>query len=266
MLPALNPRTRTIVSDRLRTIVLFTVDDGEAMRIRWLGWAGVEIEAQDERVLVDPLQDAAAVFGWLRERGRAIPLPEVVAARPGAVAGLLTHLHRDHADAGALRTALRVDATVYEPVDCGLAPGRERLRSRPGRPASARLPGLASLASRGATASPQAGRSRSRRFPPSTGPEIHKVLADRGRRQTGAAPRRHRCAPACGGGGLPTDTGRPCRAGPHQRRPARRSRTAGRPARCRVRLRPSRAALAADLLQADRLVPIHYGGYDLPGV
>jgi L-ascorbate metabolism protein UlaG (beta-lactamase superfamily) len=95
------------------------------MRIRWLGWAGVEIEAQDERVLVDPLQDAAAVFEWLGERG-AIPLPEVVPARPRAVAGLLTHLHRDHADAGALSTALRVGATVYEPVDYG-GEGRERL-------------------------------------------------------------------------------------------------------------------------------------------
>ena len=57
------------------------------MRIRWLGWAGVEIEAQDERVLVDPLQDAAAVFGWLGERGRAIPLPEVVAAAQGRLPG-----------------------------------------------------------------------------------------------------------------------------------------------------------------------------------
>jgi L-ascorbate metabolism protein UlaG (beta-lactamase superfamily) len=31
-------------------------------------------------------------------------------------------------------------------------------------------------------------------------------------------------------------------------------------------LEPEQAALAAELLHADRLVPIHYGGYDIPGV
>ena len=31
-------------------------------------------------------------------------------------------------------------------------------------------------------------------------------------------------------------------------------------------MEPEQAALAAELLQADRLVPIHYGAYDLPGV
>jgi L-ascorbate metabolism protein UlaG (beta-lactamase superfamily) len=31
-------------------------------------------------------------------------------------------------------------------------------------------------------------------------------------------------------------------------------------------MEPEQAALAAGLLRADRLVPIHYGGYDVPGV
>ena len=31
-------------------------------------------------------------------------------------------------------------------------------------------------------------------------------------------------------------------------------------------LEPEQAALAADILQADRLIPMHYGGYDLPGI
>src|SRR5437588_4917273 len=100
--------------------------DGGRMRIRWLGWAGVEIEAQGERVVVDPLQDAAAVFAWLGERAGAIRAPEVVPAQPGAIAGLLTHLHRDHADAAALSAALDARATVYEPVDYG-GENRERL-------------------------------------------------------------------------------------------------------------------------------------------
>ena len=101
------------------------------MRIRWLGWAGVEIEARGERVVIDPLEDAAAVFAWLGERARAIPVPEVVPAQPGAIAGLLTHLHRDHADAAALGSALRAGATVYEPVD---AAGRAQTGWRSSRP------------------------------------------------------------------------------------------------------------------------------------
>ena len=31
-------------------------------------------------------------------------------------------------------------------------------------------------------------------------------------------------------------------------------------------MEPEQAALAAQLLRADRLVPIHHGGYELPGV
>jgi L-ascorbate metabolism protein UlaG (beta-lactamase superfamily) len=69
------------------------------MQVRWLGLAGVEIEAHGERAVVDPLEDPGAVFAWLGEQARTVPLPEVVAPRPGVVAGLLAHLHRDHAHA-----------------------------------------------------------------------------------------------------------------------------------------------------------------------
>jgi L-ascorbate metabolism protein UlaG (beta-lactamase superfamily) len=86
------------------------------MNVRWLGWAGVEIESDGERVVVDPLAEPAATFAPLGEEARAAPLPEVVAANGGtAVAGAVTHLHRDHADAGALAAALAPGAPVYEP-------------------------------------------------------------------------------------------------------------------------------------------------------
>ena len=86
------------------------------MRLTWLGWAGVELEAGDATVVVDPLQDAGAVFAPLGERAAAGPLPPVVPAHAGrAVAGLVTHLHRDHADAGALAAALAPGAPVLEP-------------------------------------------------------------------------------------------------------------------------------------------------------
>src|SRR5581483_4084341 len=67
-----------------------------------------------------------AVFVWLGERASEIEVPEVVSPHSGAGAGLLTHLHRDHADASALSSALSDGAVVYEPVDLG-GEGRERL-------------------------------------------------------------------------------------------------------------------------------------------
>ncbi|HUZ28969.1 MAG TPA: MBL fold metallo-hydrolase [Solirubrobacteraceae bacterium] len=85
------------------------------MRLTWLGWAGVEVEVGGATVVVDPLQDAGAVFAHLDERTAVRP-PHVVPSSPGrAVAGLVTHLHRDHADAKALAAALAPGAPVLEP-------------------------------------------------------------------------------------------------------------------------------------------------------
>jgi L-ascorbate metabolism protein UlaG (beta-lactamase superfamily) len=88
------------------------------MKVRWLGWAGVEIEADGEWVVIDPLTDPGATFTALGDRAREVQLPSVLQpeARGNAVAGLVTHLHRDHADAGALAAALVPDAAVHEPV------------------------------------------------------------------------------------------------------------------------------------------------------
>ncbi len=86
------------------------------MRLTWLGWAGAELQADDATVVVDPLEDTGAVFAALGERAAGTPLPHVVPPGAGrAVAGLLTHLHRDHADAGALAAALAPGAPVLEP-------------------------------------------------------------------------------------------------------------------------------------------------------
>jgi L-ascorbate metabolism protein UlaG (beta-lactamase superfamily) len=88
------------------------------MKVRWLGWAGVEIEADGVAVVIDPLADPGATFAPLGDDARRTKLPSVVApaARGAAVAGLVSHLHRDHADAGALAAALTADASVYEPA------------------------------------------------------------------------------------------------------------------------------------------------------
>ncbi len=90
------------------------------MRLTWLGWAGAELESGGATVVVDPLLDASAVFAPLGEQATATPLPEVVPpSASGAVAGLVTHLHRDHADARALTAALATGAPVLEPLAAG---------------------------------------------------------------------------------------------------------------------------------------------------
>jgi L-ascorbate metabolism protein UlaG (beta-lactamase superfamily) len=87
------------------------------MRVRYLGWAGAELGSGSSTVVIDPLEDARAVFAPLGEPGERSPRPHVVPATPGvAAAGLVTHLHRDHADAAALFAALRPGAPVLEPA------------------------------------------------------------------------------------------------------------------------------------------------------
>jgi L-ascorbate metabolism protein UlaG (beta-lactamase superfamily) len=90
------------------------------MRLTWLGWAGAELEVDGTTVVIDPLDDAGAVFAPLGERSAGTPVPDVVAPRAGAaVAGVVTHLHRDHTDAGALVAALAQGAPVFEPLEGG---------------------------------------------------------------------------------------------------------------------------------------------------
>jgi L-ascorbate metabolism protein UlaG (beta-lactamase superfamily) len=88
-----------------------------ALRIRSLGWAGVELAVGHETLLIDPLADPGAVFAALGDAGRGIEPPEVVAPdRPGVARGaLLTHLHRDHADATAVSAGIAAGAPVLEP-------------------------------------------------------------------------------------------------------------------------------------------------------
>jgi L-ascorbate metabolism protein UlaG (beta-lactamase superfamily) len=88
------------------------------MKVRWLGWAGVELEADGEAVVIDPLADPGATFAALGDRTGEAELPALVRpeSRGAAVAGLVSHLHRDHADAGGLADALAPGAAVYEPL------------------------------------------------------------------------------------------------------------------------------------------------------
>jgi L-ascorbate metabolism protein UlaG (beta-lactamase superfamily) len=232
------------------------------VRIRWLGWAGVELEAEGERVVVDALQDAGAVFAWLGERARTIPLPEVAPVEPGAIAGLLTHLHRDHADAAALVAALGAGANVYEPVDYG-GGGRERLAviQADRELTAAALPREPAAV----WTSTRAGPFTLTAVPAVDGtgdPQVSWLVEAEGKRVLHLGDTmwhgwwwriRERY-------GRPDVVLAPINGArltfPHRQPP---SSLPGA-------MEPEQAALAADLLEADRLVPIHYGGYDLPGV
>jgi len=232
------------------------------MRIRWLGWAGVEIEAQGERVVIDPLRDAAAVFAWLGERAGATPLPDVVPAQPGAIAGLLTHLHRDHADAGALGAALGAGTTVYEPVDYG-GESHERLAIIQADHELA----AAGLARHQAAVwtSTRAGAFTLTALPAVDGtgdPQVSWLVEADGKRVLHLGDTlwhgwwwriRDRYGP-------PDIVLAPIN-GPRLTFPHRRPASSLPGA-----MEPEQAALAAELLKTDRLGPIHYGGYDLPGV
>lgn len=89
------------------------------MQARWLGWAGVELEHEGETIVIDPLADPAGTFAALGDAASEIELPQVEAATERrAIAGLVTHLHRDHTDAGALATALAPGAAVHHPTAC----------------------------------------------------------------------------------------------------------------------------------------------------
>jgi L-ascorbate metabolism protein UlaG (beta-lactamase superfamily) len=213
-------------------------------------------------VVVDPLQDAAAVFAWMGERARAIQAPAVIPAQPGAIAGLLTHLHRDHADAAALSTALRPGATVHEPVDCG-GESAERL---------ALVQADHELAAAGLTrwsasawSSIRAGPFTLTALPAVDGtgdPQVSWLIeADRKRVLHLGDTMWHgwwwrireRYGP-------PDVVLAPINGArltfPHRNPPSSEPGV----------MEPEQAALAAELLQADRLVPIHYGAYALPGI
>jgi len=87
------------------------------MRARWLGWAGVELEHEGATIVIDPLGDPAGTFAALGDAASSVELPAVEPAAAGrAVAGLVSHLHRDHTDAGALGDALSSGAAVHHPV------------------------------------------------------------------------------------------------------------------------------------------------------
>jgi L-ascorbate metabolism protein UlaG (beta-lactamase superfamily) len=232
------------------------MEDSE-MRIRWLGWAGVEVEAEGERVVVDPLQDAGAVFSWLADRGPAIQKPDVVAPATGAIAGFLTHLHRDHADASALESALSPDATVYEPQGFG-GEGAEQLAvSQADQELAAAGLKRQPLA---AWTSVSVGPFVVTALPAVDGtgdPQVSWLIAAGDKRVLHLGDTMFhgwwwRVAERFGAPDIVLAPINGARVSFPHRRPA---------SSIAAVMDPEQAALAGELLQADRVVPIHYGAY-----
>jgi L-ascorbate metabolism protein UlaG (beta-lactamase superfamily) len=81
------------------------------MEVRRLAWAGLEISAGGQRLVIDLVEDFSRLHGGMAPEGEVPPPPE-----PGSIrAALLTHLHRDHADPIAIARALQPDAPVLRP-------------------------------------------------------------------------------------------------------------------------------------------------------
>jgi L-ascorbate metabolism protein UlaG (beta-lactamase superfamily) len=81
------------------------------MRIRRLGWAGIEIEAAGGRAVIDAVA-AMPQLGQLLGPPRTPLLPPAEAVD----LALVTHLHEDHTDAGALAAALAPDGILLRPA------------------------------------------------------------------------------------------------------------------------------------------------------
>lgn len=81
------------------------------MMLRRLGWAGIELRAGDATLVIDAIGSAGAFAAFLG------PQPDqLLAPSQAPLAALLTHLHRDHADAEALESWLAPGAPVLRPA------------------------------------------------------------------------------------------------------------------------------------------------------
>jgi len=90
----------------------------DTMRLRRLGWAGVEIGLGDTLLLIDPLENTAPLAPVMGPPRR--PLPPVEA--PAGTHALITHLHPDHYDRELLvRLAAPGTVGCHTPIASALA-------------------------------------------------------------------------------------------------------------------------------------------------
>jgi L-ascorbate metabolism protein UlaG (beta-lactamase superfamily) len=228
------------------------------MQARLLGWAGIELRDGGSSLVIDPLRDAGAVWAAAGDLARDVPLPEVVES-DGASVALVTHLHRDHADAAALPPGAPV--LLPEPYggdaleEAGVAQAAAELEAAGLELRHVRPWETVELDGWSCTAVPAAD---------GTGDPQVSWLVARGDRVVfhGGDTLTHgwwwriaeRAPAAIDVAFLPINGARV--RFPH-RRPA---------SPLRAVMDGAEAAVAAKLLRAGRLVPIHYGAYDFAPV
>lgn len=83
------------------------------MRIRSLGWAGLEIEGPGATVVIDLLEDVSSLAHLIGEPREPLLGPTDAGC---ASAALVTHLHADHADPAAIARALAPDGELLRPA------------------------------------------------------------------------------------------------------------------------------------------------------
>ncbi|MCX7569735.1 MBL fold metallo-hydrolase [Tumebacillus sp. DT12] len=82
------------------------------MILQKLPWAGVLIEQDSTRVLIDPIGQTTPQMELMGEpRQPLVPLTEL----QGVAAVLITHLHDDHFDAASIKSAYGADIPVFVP-------------------------------------------------------------------------------------------------------------------------------------------------------
>ncbi|ONI88654.1 hypothetical protein ALI144C_06410 [Actinosynnema sp. ALI-1.44] len=81
------------------------------MRIRSLGWAGLEIEADGRKAIIDAVADMAGL-----EKYVGPPLTPLLTPQGPVDLALVTHLHDDHTDPVTLATALAEGGLFLRPA------------------------------------------------------------------------------------------------------------------------------------------------------
>ncbi len=82
------------------------------MRVRRLGWAGIEVEAEGQTVVVDLFEEVGLLSRFVGDARGPLLAPD---AAGSVAAALVTHLHTDHTDAPAIARALANDGIVLRP-------------------------------------------------------------------------------------------------------------------------------------------------------
>lgn len=81
------------------------------MKMRRLGWAGVELESAGETLVIDHMIDPGILKHFMTDESDSLIEP----AADAAAAALVTHLHRDHTDYDAIDRALAPEGLILRP-------------------------------------------------------------------------------------------------------------------------------------------------------